>query len=130
MAASNDLRNEFLNAVFHGDSMASYPTLWLALLSSSPSGGSLAGEFAATLNYARPTLVMAQATAYESVNSATISFNQASGQWGTIAYFAAINTSTPGTGVIRWWNAASSPTLVVTGGIFYFNPGALKFQVS
>ena len=130
MPASNDLRNQFLNSVFRGDTLTTYPTLWLALLSSSPAAGSLAGEFAASLNYARPTLNMAEATAYEAVNAVTINFNQASGVWGTIAYFAAVNTSVPGTGIIRWWNAASSPTLAVTGGLYYFNPGALKFQVT
>jgi len=49
------------------------------------------------------------------VNSGAITFPQATGSWGTIAYFGIWDNATPGSGGLLAWGAVS-PTKVVSSG--------------
>jgi hypothetical protein len=139
-AASNYLENKVLDHVLRY-STAPYTgvsTLYLALFNNT-SGNAAANLEAGTLTdetstsgtaYARKSVAFGAATGTnptQSATSATVTFDAATADWGTITHVAVMDASTAGN--VLFWGAVTTSKTIQTGDTFQVTSGNLTIAL-
>ncbi|HSW62141.1 MAG TPA: hypothetical protein VLH56_02300 [Dissulfurispiraceae bacterium] len=124
MAGFTDtLENALLDHVFNGASYST-PTKWIGLFTVAPTDASSGTEVTSTGGYTRiAAATWTTASSGYTYNSTAIAFPTATGDWGTIDYFA-VCTSSAGGAMIAYSSLAVSKT-IATGDSVTFSTGSL-----
>lgn len=114
---SDKAENELLDHIFN----AAYTpptTVYLALCTADPTDagtGASMSECANTNNYARAAITFAAAASRSVAQSGTVTFNQASGSWGTASHWAVVSTNTYGAGDMLAHGSLAASKAIVNG---------------
>ena len=93
-------------------------TIYLALCTADPTDagtGASMSECANTGSYARTAITFGAATSRRVTQNATVTFPAATGAWGTVAYWAVVDSATYGAGNVLATGQFSPPKSIVTG---------------
>lgn len=112
------------------------PTVYIALMTAAPgeaNSGSGLSEVANSNNYARKSTAggdwnSASAGAIDNANA--ITFNQASGSWGTVTHFALMTSGVYGEGYMIAWGDLTTPKAIDSGDTPEFAAGELDITAS
>jgi hypothetical protein len=107
------------------------PTVYVALMTAAPgeaNSGSGLSEVANSNNYARKSTAGGDwnsASAGAIANANAITFNQASGSWGTVSHFALMTSPVHGEGYMIAWGDLTTPKAIDSGDTPEFAAGEL-----
>jgi hypothetical protein len=87
-------------------------------------------ECANSNNYARVSCAFGAASSRAISNSGTVTFNTASGSWGTVTHFAVVDSSTYGAGNMLAHGSLSTSKSIVNGNTPSFAAGQISISVS
>jgi hypothetical protein len=130
---SDYLENEILDHVFGTGSYSPPTHLYIALCKSTlsdTSTGDLPGEITGGA-YARKicdTWDAASGGATE--NTQVVTFAQATADWGTINYFAIVDSITVGSGNVIGWGALTASKNIASGDTFKFATGDIDVTLT
>jgi hypothetical protein len=122
-AMSNYLENAIVNAVLRNTSYTSPTTVYVALFTSDPTDAGTGTEVSGG-SYARKAITFGAPSNGVTSNSATVTFDQATGSWGTVTYMALYDASTSGNMLI--YGALTTSKTITTGDVFSFAISALS----
>ena len=127
----SDRAERYLLEHMVGKNSWTMPTAYVALCTDGPgdpaSGGGI-NEVANANNYARKSTAGADwnvASGGQIDNANAITFNQASGSWGTVTHFALVSSETYGEGYVIGWAALTTEKSIGDGDTPSFAAGAL-----
>lgn len=133
-AASNYLENAVLNHVLRNTVFTQPGALYLGLFRNT-SGNAAANLEAGTLtdevsggSYARKTVSFAAASGGTAATSATVTFDTASANWGTITHVAVLDSLTSGN--VLFWGAVTTSKTIETGDTFQVSSGNLTISLA
>jgi hypothetical protein len=133
-AASNYLENKVLDHVLKNTAYTQPSTLYVGLFTNT-SGNAAANLEAGTLtdevsggSYARKTAAFSAASGGSASTSATITFDAATANWGTITHVAVIDNSTSGN--VLFWGAVTTSKTIETGDTFQITSGNLTISLA
>ena len=133
-AASNFLENAVLNHVLTASSYTAPTTRYLALFKNT-SGNAATNLEAGTLTdeisggtYARKAVTFAAASGGTSASNATVTFDTATANWGTITHIAVMDALTSGN--VLFWGAVTTPKTIETGDTFQVSSGNLTISLA
>jgi len=133
-AASNYLENKVLDHVLTATSYTAPTTRFLGLFTNT-SGSAATNLEAGTLTdevnggaYARKAVTFAAANAGTSASNATVTFDTASANWGTITHIAVMDALTGGN--VLFWGAVTTPKTIETGDTFQVSSGNLTISLA
>ena len=133
-AASNYLENKVLDHVLKNTAYSQPSTLYVGLFTNT-SGNAAANLEAGTLtdevsggSYARKTAAFSAASSGSASTSATITFDAATANWGTITHVAVIDNSTSGN--VLFWGAVTTSKTIETGDTFQITSGNLTISLA
>lgn len=115
------LEGELLDHVLNNSAAPQTATVYLALATADPTDaatGASMNEVADSGSYARKAITFGTAgtpTARRIIQSATVTFDQATGSWGTITHWAIVDSATHGAGNVLAHGALASSKSVVSG---------------
>lgn len=121
-AMSNYLENALVNAVLRNTAFTSPSTVYVGLFTSDPTDAGSGTEVSGN-GYARQSSTFAAPSNGASSTSATIEFPQATGSWGTVAYFGIFDASTSGNLLIH--GALTTSKTIDNGDVFRIASGNL-----
>lgn len=98
-----------------GTSYTSVATVYLALHTADPTDAATGAEVANSNNYAREALSFGAAASRRVTQNADVTFNQASGSWGTVTHWAIWDNATHGAGNMLAHGAFSTSFAPVSG---------------
>lgn len=137
---SNYLEDEVIKHIFRTGSFTKPTVLAIALCTAATSDsqtGATITEVANSNNYARATLNPLDANWAATAggngvtsNSSAITFNQASGSWGTITHIAICDSATWGAGNVLFHGALTTSKTVTNGDTFSFQIGDLQITLA
>ena len=132
-AASNYLENKLLDHVLTSTAYTQ-PSRYLALFTSDPGeGGSFSGEVSTSgTAYARKAVTFEAAgtsVTGTSRNNATVTFDTATANWGTITHVAVVDGSTAGAGNVLFYGAVTTSKTIETGDTFQISSGNLSISL-
>jgi hypothetical protein len=116
-AMSIYLENAIVNAVLRNTSYTSPTTVYVALFTSDPTDAGTGTEVSGG-SYARKAITFGAPSNGVTSNSATVTFDQATGSWGTVTYMALYDASTSGNMLI--YGALTTSKTITTGDVFSF----------
>ena len=127
--ASTHLANVLLNHVLKTSAFSVPTNLYVALSTANPTDAGTAIAEPSGNNYARKVAnSWSAAAAGASANSAAITFNEASGAWGNIAYAAIFDAITGGNMLLH---STLTPTqAVVNGDTIQYNVGSFTININ
>jgi hypothetical protein len=138
-AASNYLENKLLDHVLNNTAYTTPGTsLYLALFINT-SGNAAADLEAGTLTdevttsssaYARKVLSFGAASSGTSSTDATVTFDAATANWGTITHVAVMDGATAGAGNVLFWGAVTTSKTIETGDTFQVTSGNLTVSLA
>jgi hypothetical protein len=148
-AASNYLENKILDHILKfgngsvtvgtGAGYAPPAVLYLALFNNT-STNTAANLEAGTLTdetvtsggtlYARKSVTFASASGGSSATDATVTFDTAGADWGTITHIAIMDGGTRGSGNVLFWGAVTTSKTIQTGDTFQVSSGNLTIALS
>lgn len=114
---SNFAENGLLGHLF-GSAHSPAAAVYLALCTADPTDagtGAAMNEVADSNNYARKAITLGAAASRKVTQSGAVTFNQASGAWGTITHWAIVDSITHGAGNMLAHGAFSVPFAPVSG---------------
>lgn len=129
-SASDYLENALLDHVT-GKSAYTQPTAYVALCTAEPgeaNSGAGISEVTNSNNYARKSTAAGDwnsASAGATANANPITFNQASGSWGTVTHFAIMDSPVWGEGYMLLWGDLTTPKAISNGDTPSFAAGDL-----
>jgi hypothetical protein len=129
---SDYLEGQWVNHIC-GTAYTQPATVYLALCTADPTDagtGASMNECANSGNYARVTCAFGAASARAISNSGTVTFNQASGSWGTVTHWAVVDSATYGAGNMLAHGALGTSKSVVNGNTPSFAAGQISVQAS
>ena len=133
-AASNYLENKVLDHVLKNTAYSQPSNLYVGLFTNT-SGNAAANLEAGTLtdevsggSYARKTAAFSAASGGSASTSATITFDAATANWGTITHVAVIDNSTSGN--VLFWGAVTTSKTIETGDTFQITSGNLTISLA
>jgi hypothetical protein len=139
-AMSNYLEDEIVKHIFRTGSFTKPTVLAVALCTAATTDaqtGATITEVTNANNYARATLNPLDANWAATSggngltsNSSAITFNQASGSWGTITHIAIVDTATHGAGNVLFHGALTVSKTVNNGDTFSFQIGDLQITLA
>lgn len=132
---TNTLENSWLNHIFKVTPNTPPTALFVALCTASISDtatGANLPEVANANSYQRTSVgTFATASSRSTTNESDIDFPQASGgDWGTVTYFAIVDSQTYGAGNAIAWGAFTTPKTVYSGNTAKILAGDLDIAVS
>lgn len=137
-AASNYLEKKLLDHVLMQATYTQPSGLWIGLFKSTVDGATtLANLEAGTISdevsggdYARKTVSFAAANSTTGVaaTSATITFNEATANWGDITHVAIMDAATGGN--VLFYGAVTTPKTIEIGDTFQITTGSLTITLS
>jgi hypothetical protein len=137
-AASNYLENKVLDHVLTATSYTAPSTRYLALFTNT-SGSAATNLEAGTLTdevttsssaYARKAVTFASASSGTSATNATVTFDAATANWGTITHVAIMDGGTAGSGNVLFWGAVTTSKTIETGDTFQVTSGNLSVSLA
>jgi hypothetical protein len=139
-AMSNYLEDEIIKHIFRTGSFTKPTVLAVALCTAATADsqtGATITEVTNANNYARATLNPLDANWAATAggngltsNSSAITFNQASGSWGTITHIAILDSATHGAGNVLFHGALTVSKTVNNGDTFSFQIGDLQITLA
>lgn len=114
---SNYSENRLLDHVFNTAYTPS-ATIYLALCTADPTEaatGASCSECANANNYARKAIAFGAAASRKVIQSGAVTFNQASGTWGTITHWVIVDSGTYGAGNVLAYGSFSASFAPVSG---------------
>jgi len=114
---SNYAENALLNHLF-GTAYTPAATVYIALATANPGEagtGAALNEVANSGNYTRKSIAFSAAASRKVVQSGAITFNQASGSWGTVTHWALLDSGTYGAGNMLAYGAFTVSFAPVSG---------------
>jgi hypothetical protein len=140
-AASNYLEAKVLDHVLRNTAYTQPSGLWLALFNNT-SGNAAANLEVGTLTdetstsstaYTRKTVAFGAATGTnptQAATSATVTFDAATADWGTITHVAVMDSATAGAGNVLFWGAVTTSKTIQTGDTFQVTSGNLTISLA
>ena len=135
-AASNFLENAVLNHVLTATAYTQPAARYLALFTNT-SGSAAANLEAGTLTdeistsgtaYAREVVTFAAASGGSSATNATVTFDTATANWGTITHVAVMDAATSGN--VLFYGAVTTSKTIETGDTFQVSSGNLTVALA
>jgi hypothetical protein len=133
-AASNYLENKVLDHVLKNTAYSQPSTLYVGLFTNT-SGNAAANLEAGTLTdevsgngYVRKTAGFSAASGGSSSTNATITFDAATGNWGTITHVAVVDAETSGN--VLFWGQVTTSKTIETGDTFQITSGNLTISLA
>jgi len=135
-AASNYLENKVLDHVLTATGYTAPTTRYLALFTNT-SGSAAANLEAGTLSdevttsgsaYGRKTITFAAASGGSSASNATVTFDTATANWGTITHVAVMDAETSGN--VLFYGAVTTSKTIETGDTFQVSSGNLTISLA
>jgi hypothetical protein len=135
-AASNFLENKVLDHVLTATSYTAPTTRYLALFTNT-SGSAAANLEAGTLTdevstsgsaYGREEITFAAASGGSSASNATVTFDTATANWGTITHVAVMDAATSGN--VLFYGAVTTSKTIETGDTFQVSSGNLTISLA
>ena len=129
---ASDYLEDKINDHILGKTSFTMPQAFIALCTSSVSDahtGATLPEVSNANNYARVTTTNTDwgaSSGGTSTNAAALTFNQASGTWGTASYFAIIDSATHGAGNVLASGTIGTPKLIQANDTPSFAIGELS----
>lgn len=115
---TNYAENALLNHITTNSAYTPAATLYLALCTSDPgeaaTGGSM-NEVANSGSYARKAVTFGAAASRRVTQSGTVTFDAATGSWGTVTHFAIVDSATYGAGNVLAYGALTASQSIVSG---------------
>jgi hypothetical protein len=135
-AASNYLENKVLDHVLRVTSYSQPSGLWLALFNNTSTAtaanleaGTLTDETSTSgTGYGRKTVAFAAASGGSSATNATVTFDAATANWGTITHVAVMDAETSGN--VLFWGAVTTSKTIETGDTFQVTSGNLTISLA
>ncbi len=128
---SNYSENSLLNHVF-GSAYTPAATVYLALCTADPTDAGTGGamnEVADANNYARKAITFGGYASRKVTQSGVVTFNQASGAWGTITYWSIADSATHGAGNMLAHGAFTTSFSPVSGNTPSVASGQVYVQI-
>lgn len=118
-----------------GKTSYTMPSVYVALLTAAPNesaSGDEINEVTDANNYARKTTsgVWGTASGGAITNTSAVTFNQASGSWGTVTHFALMDSGNWGEGYVIAWGDLSASKAIDSGDTPEFAIGDLDLTAS
>lgn len=126
-ALSNYLENALINGTLRATSYTAPTTVYVGLYTTDPTDANTGNEVSGN-GYARKSATFAAPSNGASVTSADIQFDQATGSWGTIAYFGILDSLT--TGNLLYHGALTTSKAIDTGDVFKISAGSLTVTLA
>lgn len=135
-AASNYLENKVLDHVLGGTQFTQPANLYLALFDND-SGNAATNLEAGTLTdevstsstgYGRKAVSFSAASSGSASTSATVTFDAATANWGTITHVAVMDASTAGN--VLFWGAVTTSKTIESGDTFQVSSGNLTVSLA
>lgn len=130
---TNFAENALLNHITTNSAYTPAATLYLALCTSDPgeaaTGGSL-NEVANSNNYSRKAITFGAAASRRVTQSGGVTFDQASGSWGTITHWAIVDSATYGAGNVLAYGALSESKAIVNGNTPSIASGQVYVEIT
>lgn len=126
---TNFAENKILNHIFNGAANAYTPptTVYVALFTADPTeSGSTSNEVSGG-SYARQSISFSAAASRQITQSATVTFPQATANWGTITHYGLMDASTAGN--MLAYGTLNPSKNVVTGNTFSIPSGQVVLSV-
>lgn len=115
---SNYLENKLLDHVLNNVAYTPAATLYLALCTADPTDagtGASMNECANSGTYARKAITVGNAASRRVTQDATVTFDQATGSWGTVSHWAIVDSGTHGAGNMLAYGQFTTSKAVVSG---------------
>ena len=122
MSKTDFLEDSMLNHVLRNTAYTPASTIYVALFTATP-GEAGGGSEVTGNNYARKAVTFGAPSAGTITNSADVVFDQASGSWGTISYFALFDALTNGN--MLYYGALTSSKTINSGDQLKFAAGGI-----
>jgi len=119
---SNYLENKLLDHILKNVSYTSPTTVYVGLFTSDPTDAGSGTEISGN-SYARKNLSVSTAAAGITTSSADVTFDQATGNWGTISHIGLFDALTSGNLLMH--TALTTSKTIETGDIFKIPSGSL-----
>jgi hypothetical protein len=124
---SNYLENALINATLRNTSYTSPTTIYVGLFTSDPTDAGSGTEVSGG-SYARKSVTFAAPSNGSSASNADVTFDTATGTWGTITHIGLLDAIT--TGNLLYHTPLDASKLIETNDIFKINSGALTVTLS
>ena len=137
-AASNYLENKVLDHVLTATTYTAPAARYLALFNNT-SGNAAANLEVGTLTdetstsgtaYSRKAITFAAASGGSSASNATVTFDTATANWGTITHVAIMDGDTEGAGNVLFYGAVTTSKTIETGDTFQVSSGNLTIALA
>lgn len=129
---SNYAENELLDHSL-GTAYSPVATVYLALCTGDPTDagtGASMSEAANSGGYARKAITFGAASSRRVTQSGTVTFDQASGSWGTVSHWALVDSATHGAGNMLAYGALTANKTVVSGNTPSVASGQVYVEIS
>lgn len=128
---SNYLENKLLDHAFKGIAYTQPTNIAVSLHTADPTDAGTGSEVANSNNYARVICNDWNVASNRLAdNTNAITFNQASGSWGTVTHWALWDSATYGSGNLLAHGAFTTPKTIVSGNIPTISAGDLDISVT
>ena len=135
-AASNYLENKVLDHVLTATAYTQPAARYLALFTNTSTNaaanleaGTLTDEISTSgTAYAREVVTFAAASGGSSATNATVTFDAATANWGTITHVAVMDAETSGN--VLFWGAVTTAKTIETGDTFQVSSGNLTVALA
>jgi hypothetical protein len=126
-AMSNYLENALINATLRNTTFTSPSTVYVGLFLTDPTDAGSGTEVSGG-SYARKAITFGAPSNGASVNSAAVEFDQATGNWGTIPFFAIFDALTSGN--MLYHGALTASKTIETGDVFKFATSSVSVTLA
>jgi hypothetical protein len=126
-AMSNYLENALINATLRNTTFTSPTTVYVGLFLTDPTDAGSGTEVSGG-SYARKAMAFNAPSNGASVNSSAVEFDQATGNWGAIPFFAIFDASTSGN--MLYHGALTASKTIETGDVFKFAAGSVTVTLA
>jgi len=130
-AASDYLENALLDHVLGGTSFGQPANLYVGLFTGTPNSNLEAGTLTDEVsggNYTRKAVTFSAASSGTASNSATVTFDTATANWGTITSVAVIDASTGGN--VLFYGSVTASKTIESGDTFQIASGNLTISLA
>ena len=124
---SNYLENAFINASLRATNFTAPTTVYVGLYTSDPTDANSGTEVSGG-SYARKSASFASPSNGVSTTDADITFDQATGSWGTITHIGILDASTSGN--LLYHTPLDASKTIDTGDIFKIAAGSLTVTLA
>jgi hypothetical protein len=129
---SDFAENGFMGHLF-GTAFTAAAGMYVALCTADPTDaatGAAMNEVANANNYARKAITFAAAASRAVAQTGVVTFNQASGAWGTVTHWAIVDNATYGSGNVLAYGAFSASFAPVAGNTPSIASGQITVTIS